>query len=65
MNLHDPTKTYFCAELVAATYIALGLLPPERAANSYCPEDFSSTSGKDLPLLGDFTLRANQEFTLV
>jgi hypothetical protein len=42
--------TVFCAELVAATYTAMGLLPKNRPVNSYDPGTF--WSGDDLPLLG-------------
>ncbi len=34
-------RTYFCSELVAATYQAAGLLPPNPTHTSYCPRDFS------------------------
>lgn len=34
-------KTFFCSELVAATYQAAGLLPPNPSCTSYCPRDFS------------------------
>jgi hypothetical protein len=39
----------YCAELVAATYTAMGLLPPERPRNWYDPGRF--WSGDDLELL--------------
>jgi len=39
----------FCAELVAATYMHMGLLAPDHPSNSYTPKDFSS-EGR-LPLL--------------
>ncbi|PRY47871.1 hypothetical protein LY71_11150 [Geodermatophilus tzadiensis] len=44
----------FYAELVAATYAEMGLLPPDRPRNSYDPG--SSWSGDDLPLLQGATL---------
>ncbi|WP_245692095.1 hypothetical protein [Geodermatophilus telluris] len=42
-------ETVFCAELVATTYTAMGLLPPDRPRNSYDPGSF--WSGDDLRLL--------------
>lgn len=33
--------TFFCSELVAATYQAAGLLPANPSHTSYCPRDFS------------------------
>jgi hypothetical protein len=42
-------ETVYCAELVAATYTAMGLLPPERPRNWYDPGSF--WSGDDLELL--------------
>ena len=41
--------TVFCAELVAATYTAMGLLPASRPRNFYDPGSF--WSGDDLQLL--------------
>jgi hypothetical protein len=43
------TEAVYCAELVAATYTAMGLLPPERPRNWYDPGSF--WSGDDLELL--------------
>jgi hypothetical protein len=43
------TEAVYCAELVAATYTAMGLLPPERPRNWYDPGSF--WSGDDLQLL--------------
>ena len=48
------TEAVYCAELVAATYAAMGLLPPDRPANWYDPGRF--WSGDDLPLLQGATL---------
>lgn len=36
-----PERTFFCSELVAATYQAAKLLPPNPSCTSYCPRDFS------------------------
>ncbi|GAA4328191.1 hypothetical protein [Klenkia terrae] len=43
-------ETVFCAELVAATYTAMGLLPGDRPLNSYDPGSF--WSGDRLELVG-------------
>jgi len=43
-------ETIYCAELVATTYTAMGLLPGERPINAYDPGSF--WSGDDLELLG-------------
>ncbi|SSC25316.1 Papain-like cysteine peptidase, partial [Klenkia terrae] len=43
-------ETVFCAELVAATYTAMGLLPDDRPLNSYDPGSF--WSGDRLELVG-------------
>jgi hypothetical protein len=40
----------YCAEVVAATYVAMGLLDPDRPTNSYDPGTF--WSGDDLDLRG-------------
>jgi len=34
-------KQYFCSELVASAYMAMGLLPAEPNAHSYLPASFS------------------------
>jgi hypothetical protein len=43
-------ETAYCAEVVATTYQAMGLLPPHRHPNSYDPGSF--WSGDDLALSG-------------
>jgi hypothetical protein len=43
------SETVYCAELVAATYTAMGLLPADRPRNWYDPGSF--WSGDDLELL--------------
>jgi len=50
-RLHRSTsaETVFCAELVAATYTAMELLPGDRPLNAYDPGSF--WSGDDLELL--------------
>jgi hypothetical protein len=47
-------ETVYCAELVAATYTAMGLLPADRPRNWYDPGSF--WSGDDLELLQGATL---------
>jgi hypothetical protein len=49
------SETVYCAELVAATYTAMGLLPADRPRNWYDPGSF--WSGDDLELLRGATLR--------
>ena len=41
--------TFFCSELVAATYQAIGLIPEKPHSQSYSPRDFSETG--HLPLM--------------
>ena len=40
----------FCSQLVGGAYKRMGLLPPEPAASSYFPRDFSGLSSARLPL---------------
>lgn len=35
--------SYYCSELVAATYMRAGILPTSPSPQSYCPRDFSET----------------------
>jgi hypothetical protein len=49
LRRHTSADTVFCAELVAATYTAMELLPPSRPRNWYDPGSF--WSGDDLQLL--------------
>jgi hypothetical protein len=49
MRRPAPLEVTYCAELVATTYTAMGLLGGERPANYYDPGRF--WSGDDLPLL--------------
>jgi hypothetical protein len=42
-------SSLYCAELIAETYMRMGLLAPEHPANWYIPKDFSSD--RRLPLL--------------
>ena len=49
-NLSTPPPSgFFCSELVANCYMALGLLPAERPASGYWPVSFSE--GSSLPSL--------------
>ncbi|MFJ8686840.1 hypothetical protein [Micromonospora wenchangensis] len=52
-------ETAYCAEVVAVTYEAMGLLPPGRRPNWYDPGRF--WSGDDLDLAGDARLGAEIE----
>src|SRR5690606_34607232 len=47
-------ETAYCAEIVAVTYTAMGLLPADRRPNWYDPGRF--WSGDDLELLGGYSL---------
>jgi hypothetical protein len=47
---HETNDTVFCAELVAATYASMGLLPAKRPLKSYDPGSF--WSGDQLGLIG-------------
>ena len=49
VNRSTDAETIFCAELVATTYTAMGLLPKNRPLNAYDPGSF--WSGDDLPLV--------------
>lgn len=40
-NIQTPSDTIFCSELVAITYIKMGLLSTVNPTNSYFPVDFS------------------------
>lgn len=51
-----PVETTYCAEVVAATYQAMGLLAGDRPTNYYDPGKF--WSGDALPLLGGARLGA-------
>lgn len=43
-NKPSTEATYFCSELVAAAYQAIGVLPPAGASpNNYIPADFASS----------------------
>ncbi|MCW2676052.1 MAG: uncharacterized protein JWR70_1092 [Modestobacter sp.] len=50
LRRHATNDTVFCAELVAATYTAMGLLPGKRPVTSYDPGSF--WSGDRLELVG-------------
>ena len=49
-------ETIYCAELVATTYQAMGLLPRERPASWYDPGRF--WSGDHIDLVAPFALEA-------
>jgi hypothetical protein len=49
LRRHLTNDTIFCAELVATTYTAMGLLPRQRPVKAYDPGSF--WSGDDLPLV--------------
>ena len=45
LRYHRDTETIYCAEVVAATYQAMGLLPEHRPQNWYDPGKFWSGDG--------------------
>jgi hypothetical protein len=49
-NVDSGTDVMYCAQLVAATFQALGLLPLDPPTNYYAPADFSSL-GQRVPML--------------
>ena len=49
-NIGTNDTVMYCAQLVAATYLQLGMLPSEVPDNYYAPGDFSS-KGQAIPLL--------------
>ena len=59
----EDMSSTFCSQLAAGAYKRMGLLPPEPAASSYFPRDFSTRSPKArLPLLNG--ARLGRELTL-
>lgn len=53
---------FFCAHLVAQSYMQLGVLPiAPFPANSYSPADFNSTTSKQLPLQAGWSLTPTQQ----
>ena len=57
-----PVESTYCAEVVASTYQAMGLLAGDRPTNWYDPGSF--WSGDDLELVGDATLGPEVEVTV-
>jgi hypothetical protein len=49
LGIPTPETNFFCSELVAQTYMAMGLLPPRPLATAYSPARFSAEYPK-LPL---------------
>lgn len=45
---NDSPKGFFCSELAAHAYKALGLLPPERPASGYWPVSFGQAAALQL-----------------
>jgi hypothetical protein len=48
LRRHTSAEAVYCAELVAATYTAMGLLPASRPQNWYDPGSFWSEDGLEL-----------------
>lgn len=52
-RFHQDAETVYCAEVVALTYQAMGLLPDHRPRNWYDPGKFWSGDGLELQQGGD------------
>lgn len=48
-NKNTDNKNFFCSELIAATYMNMGILEEDHSPNSYMPKDFSNSN--KLPLI--------------
>jgi hypothetical protein len=47
------SDNYFCAHLIAQTYMSMGYLPTQgKPANAYSPAAFGGSAGTTLPLIG-------------
>ena len=57
-----PVESTYCAEVVASTYQAMGLLAGDRPTNWYDPGSF--WTGDELELVGDATLGTEVEVTV-
>ena len=53
-NVPAPDNVYFCSELVAKSFMEIGLLSSSYVPNGYCPNDFDEF--KDIPALQLFYL---------
>ena len=62
MDICTNTRTFYCSELAADTYVHLDLLPADTLINSLSPGDFSSSSR--LPLQDNASLDDEVWFTL-
>lgn len=49
-------KEYFCSELVAAAYLAMGLLPADSLPQAFIPSDFAYRGRRGLPLVNGASL---------
>jgi hypothetical protein len=63
LHVTSPGPTLFCAQLVAATFIGMGLLPSDPPSNFYDPKDFS-TEYQRLPLQKGATLEPEIQVVL-
>lgn len=50
VGIRSSYADFFCSKLVAATYMRMGLLSPDRPANDYEPKDFAAQPGT-VPLI--------------
>ena len=52
----EDLSAYFCSELIAETYQAVGFLGEDKPSNEYTPDDFSSQASRPLGLLNGVAL---------
>ncbi len=67
MNQATNLKTFFCSEIVAATYQKMGLIESSLLANNYLPRDFSEESDYfrfTIQLMRDSTLGKEKRIVL-
>ena len=52
--------SFFCAQLVAQSFMSMGMLPLSPPANAYDPAIFNSSDAKKLPFIGNTLTMAQQ-----
>jgi hypothetical protein len=55
LGIDSGEKTFFCSDLVADTYMQVGLLPKNPAPNYYAPKNFSAFRDMDLEFGATFS----------
>lgn len=58
------TKDMFCSQLIAATYLGMGILTDVHPDNFYAPRDFSEEPDAELPLMPGASLGPTTKLTL-